>query len=142
MLGRGHVPTLFLIVVALVLCTSALFSFATFSRGEEELADSFDSFIERDVRSNSYINALFEGIVWQAYVDSGSVLNAEFEQHVQTRAAAVSERVVLESNLLLKLRTGDYTLGEDSITVQDVSLRSKTDVFESSWNGDLVFRFK
>jgi hypothetical protein len=111
---KGHIPTLLLVVAALVLAVASLFSFISFKDSIRGMDDQFVSLIEKTSYTQAYLPALSAWLLRDAYFDAytGTVAPSveEVSRTLVQRAEAFDGSTQLNSDFFGKIRSEDFQI--------------------------------
>ncbi len=111
---KGHIPTLLLVVAALVLAVASLFSFISFKDSIRGMDDQFVSLIEETAYTQSYLPALSAWMLRDAYIDAhtGTVAPSveEVSRALVQRAEAFDGNTKLNSDFFGKIRSAEFQI--------------------------------
>jgi hypothetical protein len=114
---RGHVPTLLLFVVALVLCIAAWFSFLTFSDDIGEQSRELQAFSDNVAFERTYADSAVENLVLgaarEAAVGGESGYEARFADALAVRVERFGTFREVHGNALGLIRNKAYTLEQE-----------------------------
>ena len=146
MYRRGHVPTLLVFIVALVLALTAWYTFLTFKSGVATPSDELGNVIYNLDFSQIYIEKVFtdsvvKGIETSNKADFENSFKTEFEKVVADRDLRLDQG----GNFFAKIRNKDYKMSVDHnvhvLTVENVSIFSSKGNNEAHRNFNLSIRF-
>lgn len=104
---RGHIPTYLLLIIALALCTIALFAFGTFSKKTSTLSqDVTEMLLEADF-SEQYILTLADTLVQDTLL-SDAPSKETFMELASKHELALDSR----GNFFGKIRSGEFVFEE------------------------------
>jgi hypothetical protein len=114
---KGHVPTLLLFVVALVLCIAAWFSFLTFSDDIGQQSRELQAFSDNVAFERTYSDNAVRDLVVSAAREAASEEGAGYETRFASALAVRVERFgalrEIQGNALGLMRNKAYTLEQD-----------------------------
>ncbi|GEM_PF-1298380 len=146
---RGHVPTFLLLIGAIVLVVSALFSFAIFENNSEELSSEISDMVREVEFKQAYVEKILELAVNEA------VLEAEEQDFVESFKRKFLSEVASRNpgddrfgNFFVKIERGEFGVYEEperegvySIEIREIFVDSAFGVNEMRRYFNLEARF-
>jgi len=137
---RGHIPTILLFVVAIVVCGFALFSFVSFDRSFDDSSDAFSVMMGKVDFIQEYI-MMRAGFIGTLAIQSGDDFEGEFQ-----RLAVENDFDFEDADVFFKkIEDGDFSFvnveGEYSLEIRDLVIEVEVDgnVVKRKFDVVLVF---
>jgi len=141
---KGDMPTVLLLIVAIILVVIAWMAFYTSERGFGEKSREISIMMKQLEFSEQYVYHLAELIAKEAI--SSGVGDGELKEKFKERALKHNLNIESEGNVFGKIREDDFTfekLGEDyELKIEKVLVRAKSGNNEIKRNFDLTVRIK
>lgn len=135
---RGHIATMMLFVVALVLVVFTIFVFLSSSGDYENKSGKISDLLDLVSFEESYVPVILEEIVGEAFEMEG-----DFEENFLKMAAKRDVYKGGMGNVFLKIREKDYDLDVDAGTlrIEGVFVKGNVGNHEMTRNFDLIVSF-
>jgi hypothetical protein len=147
---KGHVPTILLFVIALILVLTAWFTFFNIKGEVDEEAREISQVIANLNSEERYVSAVFERLIDKAIEKSDEEnFKESFEVSFVEIVGNVEEVSDVKSNFFEKVDRGEYEVVEENIegvlvynlTIEDVFVISQVEKNELKAGFDLSERF-
>jgi len=142
---RGHLPTVLLLVTALILVGVVAFSFATFKGGVEDESKGLHLLVSTLNFQEEYVRISFKDMVEDSLEKAKGQENFELAFNNSLENIADERRDVYFGNFFGKIVNKQYVVNKEGgvyvLQVSDVFVRSFVDKNEIKRNFDLSLRF-
>ena len=146
---KGHIPTLLLVVYALVLAIAAWVTFLNLNGSFDERHDALAQLSANATAQSTYVRALAPRLVERALARAPQTAGVDFETRFKASfrdaAVQVDEVSSAPTNLFEKIHNNEYDFfseqGVYTLTVWDINLVVKSGVSEITRTFDVVVKF-